>query len=179
MPCTYADELVLQFAESEIGLLWRGDPEEELALHAWEVGGDHEKVVALGQLGLQGGGPVVGVGHPSHQDARHGVLQGLANLLVELEEGETDGKEGVPRAKLVPQLPPPLLHQGDAHLGEVVQVLPQSMGERNAHLVGSLLGQLELELWVAEEAGQTRVGGARTTALLVPASLHRRRRRIR
>ena len=48
--------------------------------------------------------------------------------------------------------------------------------ERNAHLVGSLLGQLELELWVAEEAGQTRVGGARTTALLVPASLHRRRR---
>ena len=120
---TRGDELVLQFAESQIGLLWKGDPEEELALHAWEVGGDHEKVVALGQLGLQGGGPVVGVGHPSHQDARHGVLQGLANLLVELEEGETDGKEGVPRAKLVPQLPPPLLHQGDAHLGEVVQVL--------------------------------------------------------
>ena len=53
------------------------------------------------------------------------------------------------------------------------------MGERNAHLVGSLLGQLEHELWVAEKAGQTRVRGARTTALLVPASLHRRRRRIR
>ena len=49
------------------------------------------------------------------------------------------------------------------------------MTERNAYLVGSLLGQLEHELGVAEKAGQTRVRGARTTALLVPDSLNRRR----
>ena len=55
------------------------------------------------------------------------------------------------------------------------KVYHNQLVERNAHLVGSLLGQLEHELWVAEEAGQTRVRGARTTALLVPASLHRRR----
>ena len=105
----------LEFADRQVGLLRSSNPQEEVSLHAGIVGRCHQGVVALGQLGLQGDCPVVGVGHPSHQSTRHRELHGPADPLVQLEEGESDGEEGVV-AKLVTQLPPSLLHQGNAHL---------------------------------------------------------------
>ena len=109
------NQWALEFADRQVGLLRSSDPQEELSLHAGIVGGRHQGIVALGQLGLQGDGPVVGVGHPPDQKARHRELHGPADPLVQLEEGEPDGEEGVV-AKLVTQLPPSLLHQGNAHL---------------------------------------------------------------
>ena len=106
----------LEFTDGQVGLLRGSDPQEELSLHARGVGGDHKGIVAFGQLGLQGDSPVVGVGHPPHQEAGHRELHRPAKRLVQLEEGEPDGEEGVVAAKLVAQLASPLLHQGNAHL---------------------------------------------------------------
>ena len=49
----------LQFADRHVGLLRSSDPQEELSLHAGIVGRCHQGIVAFGQLGLQGDGPVV------------------------------------------------------------------------------------------------------------------------
>ena len=72
----------LQFADRHVGLLRSSDPQEELSLHAREVGRQDKGIVALGQLSLQGDGPVVGVGHPPHQKPWHRNLHGFADPLV-------------------------------------------------------------------------------------------------
>ena len=107
----------LKTTHREVNIVWGVQPQEELPRHPGEVSGHDEGVGSLGELGLQGDSSVVGVGHPAHQLAGNtSPLHRLPDPLVQPEESESNGEEGVNDTQFVAQLPAPLLHQGDVHL---------------------------------------------------------------
>ena len=77
----------LEFADGDIVVQRRSNPEEELSHGAWVVGGHQDEIVAGWQLGLQGDRPRVGevqASHHAHQLSRVG--QRSAEPPVHLEE---------------------------------------------------------------------------------------------
>ena len=73
----------LQFADRHVGLLRSSDPQEELSLHAREVGRQDKGIVALGQLSLQGDGPTLGA---------IGFLGKLTLQVISFPKSYNDGK---------------------------------------------------------------------------------------